>query len=108
MISSGPPQCKVPHPIAAALLCQDCVSRQTETLKAPFAAKLSRLRPDHFCARPSEELRSLGYAGSYDAVRRDAKGVARQERRRNSGSLSTAQLLRRARPTSSTGRTRSC
>jgi transcriptional regulator with XRE-family HTH domain len=54
-----------------------------------------------------EELRALGYDGSYDAIRRYAKGWAK-----NRG-LATAQpyvplYYAPAKPTSSTGATRSC
>jgi hypothetical protein len=53
-----------------------------------------------------EELRGLGYEGGYDAVRRYAKSWA-EPGRGDGGSLCAARLCARARPTSSTGATRS-
>ena len=53
-----------------------------------------------------EELRGLGYEGGYDAVRRYARSWARRTRARRRAPSCRCRS-RRARPTSSTGATRS-
>ena len=58
--------------------------------------------------RMFEELRGLGYDGGYDAVRRYARGWRRERGATTAAGLCAAVALRLARPTSSTGATRSC
>jgi hypothetical protein len=71
------------------------------------------LRADHHAARERltlirlfEELRALGYDGGYDAVRRYAKTWVREHASQTAAPMSRCRS-RRARPTSSTGATRS-
>jgi hypothetical protein len=55
-----------------------------------------------------EELRALGYEGSYDAIRRYAKRWRTERGAGTAEAYVPLRALRRARRTSSTGRTRSC